>query len=443
MACGDVVKQNPGDADTVVVDADDVTVPDGLAAGVVTVHVLNRTGDGAPDASATVVIADAAGTLVADGLVDSAGRFVAEGVTGPVTVTAIRYTTNGPTEVSADLTSVVGVLPGEDITIGLKRRPTVLNQGGQSSMNVSFVPFAGAALAYAFATDCQAIATTTTSSPVGLTFFDSCRQPTFDLLAVSSTTGQYLARQNVAFMAGGTTAAGGFSPMANFSITASNTPVGFSRISATRRTVLEHTAVLPTTVAVTNPPTGAGTYTVMYPPLPWARTEVTLGLSSVDSDTFQQLEARTGAAVSNLALDLGALTLPFIDGFIPTATGITWLVTVPGGEGDGMIALWRGGWTASKTVAVNWTLIQPTSTTGLTLPRLPSTYAELDPSAQAATVTPAQGCSATMFDYDRLDGYGAYRLAGQTYSASMLDAATEFGLTAFTRRVSDRTDRSQ
>src|SRR5690349_4605238 len=177
-ACGEVRKGPTGNSndaaidDAAIVDAaiDDAAIVDAAIPGVdalvlpVTVTVLTTLGNGAPDLTARVLFQDPDGIVVADDAVDAAGHARALLPRGG-TVSAIRVTTDTPTDRAASITTLRGVKSGDDLTFGLKATPAITNVGGQTMMTATF-SLAMDATSYTLHTPCGF--TRTQASPATL-----------------------------------------------------------------------------------------------------------------------------------------------------------------------------------------------------------------------------------------------------------------------------------
>lgn len=455
LACGDVVKNNPdadGGDDADASDADD-TNPDGSDAddmmptdgppGVVTVHVLNRTGDGAPDLNAHVVVHLADGTAIADGAVDTSGNYTAEVPPGAFIVTVVRTTLDTPSQLSSELTSITGVQAGEEITFGLQRR-VALQEGGTSAMTATYTEAVGAT-GSTFYTSCLTNGRSGSGGSVVLEFKDGCHGAAFQLLGVAPglTPPRFVALNDVPFMAGGSFGAGAIAnTMSQFTATHTNVPIKITRLATHRRTIVDGTAVAVFSDAQLDPASGTVMATVPYPSAPFLRAEIVASLDSDSSGTFMQHEVRTPNVQSGIAINWSELALPWIDDVVATKTGLTWTTTIPGGAGDVMLTSWRGSWNPGRPVTATWRYIGPQTNSALVLPRLPTAFAELDPQAFGGDTTHTLGSAQVVFmDYEDLTSYDDVRPQAENYVAGTLDAETMFGGVGFTRRAAARGDR--
>jgi hypothetical protein len=420
-ACGAVKGETPDAA----VDAD---VPMR-----VTATVLTLAADGQPDTTAKVVFQDPEGTVVSDGAVDTMGRAEAMMPSGG-SVTAIRVTTDTPTTLSATIETTTGVKPGDDLTFGLKAPGTILNQGGQTTMTASFTPLANAT-SYVFYTSCGV--TSTTVSPVTLTFRDSCHGATFDLVGIATgamlTTPAYVRLTNIAYQSGGSfNVPVSFLTMQTFTINVSNIAAEISSLSATRSAMFGNVPVAPRSVSAGDPPAGSSSVSIPYPPAVGSRSEVVLSMSRPDAQSTQRHEMHTATLTSNVSIDLAQQPLPWLGNATQTPMGATWTAVVPG-SADGMLTQWSGRWTVgTRTVTVTWRVTQPAEMTGMTLPGLPPAYAMLDATRQTATPL---SLVLYMAEYDNLAGYDELRQMPETLLTPSIGSMGAFVGMPFQRRI--------
>lgn len=426
-ACGEVQDTAPDGP---------VDAPPDAASAPVKVTVLNYLGDGAPDVAAQMIFQDLDGNVVFEGQVDAMGKLEAPLPTGG-TVTEVRIVTDTATQLRAEITTIMGVKPGDDLTFGLKPRPTITNQGGQTTMSASFTPVSGAT-SHLFFTTCGT-ASAGAASPVTLTFRDSCHGPTFDLVGVASggtlTTPRFNRVLNINHQNGGSfTIPGGFTTMSNFTVNAQNVPAEVSSWSVRRASMLENTAVAEQAVALGDPPAGTVSTVVPYAPAVGTRSQVTLSFVRPDAVGSQVHIAHTPSLASSLDVDLGRQQVPWLSNIVGTPTGTSWTTAVPGDASDGMLTLWTGRWViGNRTTIVGWRIAHPPLATGLTLPRLSATHAAVDPQAQTVAVTPSNG-QVFAVDYDVIDGYDGFRQQPDTLLVTSTSTMGAFVGMPFQRR---------
>jgi hypothetical protein len=402
----------------------------------VRVTVLTYLADGAPELTARMIFQDPAGNVVFEGQVDAMGKLEAPLPEGG-TVTEVRITSDTATSLAASITTITGVAPGDELTFGLKARPTIVNQGGQTSMTASYTPSSGAT-SHIFYTTCGTSFAGTTS-PVTLTFRDSCHGPMFDLVGVASggtlTTPRFLRLTNIAYQGGGSfTIPVGFSTMSNFTVNALNVPAEISSMSVRRASMLEHTAVASQSVSAGDPAAGTVSTIVPYGPTVGTRSLVALSFIRPDAVGTQTHTVHTSTLASSLDVDLGGQRVPWLTGMAGSSTGASWTVAVPGDTPDGMLTQWIGRWVIdNRTTTVTWRIAHPPSATGVTLPRLPGAHAALDPQAQTVPISLLSGSVLTV-DYDVVNGYGEFRQQPDTLVTSATDTMGAFVGMPFQRR---------
>lgn len=398
------------------------------AAPPVKVTVLTYAGDGLPEPVAWMIFHDTDGRLVSEGPVDAMGKLEAPLPSGG-SVTEVRIVTDTAASLRAEITTITGVHPGDDLTFGFKARPTSVSQGGQTTMTASFTPAPGAA-DHHFYTTCG-VTSAGTTSPVTLSFRDSCHGPTFDLLVVASggalTIPQFIMLSNVEYQSGQSfTVPGGYSTMGSFQVTATNVPAEISSLAVTHSSIFEHTPVGSQTVPVGDPAAGTISVDVPFATGVGARSQIALTFSRPDAFGTQQHSLRTPTLTTGREVDLGRLQVPWLKALAVTATALTWSTAVPGDLPDGVVSVWSGRWAIDgRAVSVGWRIAHPASATGLTLPRLSDMYAAVDPQAQTVTVIPDSG-SVSSVDYDVVTGYDEFRQQPDTLVTPSIDLLGAF-----------------
>jgi hypothetical protein len=401
--------------------------------------VLSLVSDGAPDTTATVVFQNADGSVASDGAVDAAGHAQAM-LPGGGSVTSIRITSDTPNGLTAQVTTILGVKPGDDLTFGFKAAGTITNQGGQTSMAVSFTaPDAGAS--YTAYTACGSVASTPAvpPSPLTLQFRDSCHGATFDLVVVAS--GGKLASPMFAKLTGVAHANGesftipqGFTTMASYAVNMTNIPDAVSSLTVTRSSMIDSTPAADEVFPATDPPAGPLSITLPFPQAFGTRSQVAVTMNRADATSTQRHERHTATLMPSADFDLGT-QLPWLGSVAVTATGASWATVVPGDAPDGMLTQWVGRWNdGARPVTILWRVVQPAEASGMTLPRLPAAYAALDPGQQAVTVTPTT-VGIVMVDYDKVAGYDELRQMPETLALSSIGSIGAFVDVAFGRRV--------
>jgi hypothetical protein len=226
-----------------------------------------------------------------------------------------------------------------------------------------------------------------------------------------------------------------FSPMPSFSVNLTGVPEVISSMAVVRASMIGNLPVASTTIAVPgDPPAGAVSVAVPFAAGFGTRSELAVLLGRDDTAMVQRHEVHTATLGTSATVDLATLRLPWLANLAATATGATWTQIEPGDPPDGMLTKWTGSWTVGpRAVSVTWLVAQPAEQAGMTLPRLPASYAAFDPAQQRVAVRPG---ALTLFlaDYDNLAGYDELRQMPETLLTSPIGAMGAFVGTAFQRR---------
>lgn len=431
VGCGSVVNHLPDGPP----GGDDDAQPDATVMPV-KVTVLSYLGDGLPNPSATVVFSDEAGNLISDEPLSADGSVTATVPEGS-NVTSIQITTDNASTLTAALTTVTALKPGDDITIGVKKFPTVRAQGGQTTMTANFTPPAGAG-EVDFYTECGTFFSTT--SPVTLTFRDSCHGANFDLLMVASggtlVTPVSLKVTGIAHSDGGSFNITG-TPIAaqTFTSNLTNLEANVSSITTTRSAIVNNTPFGGLSTTVSAPAAGSLAATAGLVQNVGTRNLVVESWGRTDATVQQRREVMTANLTSSTDIDLAAHRLPWLSGLASSTTGMSWTTVQGGASPDGMTAQWSGRWTTGDKVntTVAWRLARPVSPTGSSLIKLPAKYARFDPSAQTGVTTSI--AALFMVDYDALDGYDAYKAQADTLIVPSLTDVAPFAGMATGRNI--------
>jgi hypothetical protein len=426
VACGEVKNNNdagPGDAE---IDA---------MLGPVKATVLTTIGDGLPDPTAKLLFLDPDGNVVSDTAVDAMGHAQAMLPRGG-TVSAIRIITDTAATLSASITTISAVKPGDDLTFGVKASATITNQGGQTTMTATF-PLATGATSYQFYTPCG-FAGSSTASPVTLSFRDSCHGATFDLLGIAfgPTTPLFLRLSNVNYQSNGSfNIPAGFGTMANYTVNLSNIPDVVSSLSVSRNTMIENLPVYGQGIGAGDPPAGTLAVLVPYPQGVGPRSELSISMLRPDAQHNERHEVHTATLGTSANVDLGKQQLPWFSNITQTLTGGTWTMVAPGDAPDGMMTRWSGRWTSgARSVFLTWFVVQPADMAGATLPKLPVLYSNLDPGQQTVAVTPTSMIF-YMADYDNLTSYDELRQMPETLLLPSIGSMGAFVGMPFQRRL--------
>jgi hypothetical protein len=382
----------------------------------VKVTVLSKTTlDGAPDATAQVTFQDPSGATVFEGQVDAMGKLEAPLPAGG-SVTAIRVTSDTATQLSADITTITGVIPGDDLTFGRKAAPLIRTQGNQTTMTVNYTPFPGAS-SHTFLTTCQSASTGTTPQ-FTLSFRDSCRGSTFDLLIVASLPPpqplRYVLLKDIPHQDGGTITVPDSYASNDSPINTLNVPAEVSSLTVARNIVMKNFVVGGFGKNLGDPPAGTVTADVIHVPEAGLLTDVRVSTRRSDASGTQDHTLRRLGVASPVDVDLNQQQVPWLTNLASTKTGVTWTTAVSAPNPDGMITRWEGNWTdGTRTTTIKWSIVHPGSATGIALPRLSPRRAALDPQAQTVAVTPTTGAQ-TAVAYDVVDGYDEFRQQPET-----------------------------
>lgn len=428
-ACGEVVKNPASDGS---VDAPQATV---------SVTVLSPIGDGLPDPSAKVVFQDPDGAVVSDVAVDAMGHAEAVLPRGG-TVSAIRLVVDTAAELSASVTTVLGVKPGDNLTLGLKANATVTTLGGQTQMKATFTPPADGSGKYSFYTPCAL--SIAGASPATLNFWDSCHGDTFDVLAVTTNaangTPMFLKESGVKYVSGGMFGINGlFTPMNNFTLILTNIADAVNSASVARASLNGNLPSFRFSVPIGDPPAGSTSVTLPYPQGFGTRSELSITMGRPDAQVPQRHEVHTDSLGPSATVDLGKLPLPWFSDVTQTPTGGTWRMVAGGGAPDGMLTSWSGTWNdGARPISVAWKVVQPADLAGMKLPKLPAAYAMVDPGQQTAAVTPS-GMSLYMADYDTVAGYDELRQMPETLLTTTVGTMGAFVGKPFQRRILETT----
>jgi hypothetical protein len=423
-ACGEVLDV-PSDA---ALDASPASVK---------VTALTYAGDGRPDPAARIIFQDVEGTVMFEGPVDAMGKLEAMLPSGG-TVTKVNIVADTPTSLRADVTTIMGVQPGDELTLGLPARPTITNAGGQTTMSANFTPIPGAT-DYLFFTTCG-LTVADDTSPVTLNFRDSCHGPTFDLVMVVSggtlVTPRFISLRNINHQNGQSfTMPGIYSTMGSFTVSSKNVPAEISSLLVTHASLLEHTTVAAQTVVVGDPPAGTLSSVVPFATGVGSRSEVSLLFSRPDAVGFQQHSLHTATPQTGVEVDFNRQRMPWLSNIRVMPTGITWTTIEEGEVPDGMMIVWNGEWIeGGRTTSVEWRIAYPGSTSGLPLPRLPTTYTALDPRAQTVPVIPKRG-TVVAVDYDIVTGYAEFRRQPEVLVMPLIDLMGAFIGLPYQRRM--------
>ena len=343
-----------------------------------------------------VVFVDADGTEVGHPVTDQDGIASADVHAGASATVVITR------ETITQMTTLLGLKPGDDIILGPRRgMPT-----SAGNFTVSFATYSGATN-YTVYGPCGA--TNSTTSPVGLTMQSDCKQDTMDLLVVAyDPNGNPLAsltKTGVTFAAGGSTAVTGtYQVVSNFT-------ASYTNVSATV-TSIDFTRELPDNDGFTRGASGApasGTYSASVPAPQGSTARVITNLET-STGAQQTIEQAIQGNALTYGMDVGATALPWLGEPALDLANHTITVTIDptGTSGDtpDVFAL-EGSY--SRTIdqmnhSYDWLVLGPTPG-DLVLPIMPAEVGDVMPKADDSSAFAA----AFMVDSDAIAGYDAIR----------------------------------
>jgi hypothetical protein len=362
----------------------------------VSVEVLQSSGNGAPDPDAIAILTDAGGTVVLDTRVDSLGRAEAA-LSGTGTLTAIQLDSTGT---RASIHSYRGVVAGDHVVVN---RPA--KRGAQDQMVAGLVPPTGAST-IALATSCGGGSWSQGTGPLrsDLTFFDSCRTPTFDMLSLASLPQgtQFVWQTGLVHVPNGNvTVATDWAPLGTASIVLDHVPASSPQVGVFLATAVGASAIEMGRTLL-SPPT-PGTQSVQFP-YPTGAGDAAVVQLVIDGSNLVRGEGRTivvAGAPSTVTVDLASQPIPVPSGVQQTATGATWTET-SGGVADVRTVAVRAA--LANGNKVTWLLVEPYDGHNFTsFPALPASHGGFDltadPQAQLA------GASVAYVDYDVVSGF--------------------------------------
>lgn len=412
-ACGRIEDVPPGEAAPGGVDAGEAT-----ASASVKVTVLSFAGDGRPDPTAKVIFLDRAGALVHDGPVDEQGHIEALLPEGG-TVLALRVLET-PSQLDATVSSIAEVASGDELTFGYLAGPP-RPAGGVTNMTVTFPPRTGTATFY---TPCGATRGSAASGALALTFRDSCRTETFDLVGVIEESGMktYAKLTGIRYENGASFAIPGpFVAMRRTDLFAANLPSFTGFIVGTRTPLLGDLPIAPEDFFIGAQDT---TGPAFYPTDLGTRRELVYEVKLGGLDRAHHYAVRTSEPGVNDVLDFAVVGLPLLANVDANLRGATWETAAPGIAPDGMLVRWRGTWQAAgRSVTVHWHAILPAGENRVVLPTLPATYAAFDPQQQSTAVT-AEESLVILGEFDPLDGYAALKRSAEALLLPALGTTT-------------------
>ena len=411
----------------------DAPPPDAPDPSRVWVHVTDTTGDGGPDASAVVVFMDSSGAVVQDGTVDASGDASVE-LPGGGSVTVLQVSIDPGTGAHQDrLMTFRGVKPGDFLHAGPARAVNTFS--GPSYSMTAHLPLD----AYQAQLYFECGNGTTIGPPNGLqtlTFYDSCRTSSFDVLMMENMSGvaEFVWQPGLTFADhGDVTIADNFALMAKTSSPITNVPPGLSNVGVWLYTNVGALRVGMDQQSVQLPSGGDQTIALRYPPGAGTSTLLYAAEFSALSSTQSFARVTTGSPAT-IGLDLASLPLPTISTrAMQTPSTVTWTQSDAGAP-DARYVTWLGSWTDAGTNTKHtavWGIVEdPSGTTSSSLVPLPPAYAADDPS-HASNPT-LLGATVAYVDYDNLGGYDQAR----PFGFILLDPSTSLPTVSHTAHVS-------
>jgi hypothetical protein len=384
----------------------------------VSVQARSAAADGTPDPSAIAIFTDAAGTVVADTMVDICGQAQASLPSGG-SLTTIQ--TLGSYEL---VNTYRGLSPGDHVVV----YPGAPTNGASDMMLASFVPPTNANNV-SLMTACGGGGWSKGGGPVDayLTFRDTCRTPTFDMLSIASFPDvephQFAWQTGLTHLANGNVSVPmSWAPMGSATVTFANVPASSPAIGATWSTKIDAAAVAMGTATINAPIAGNQSVSVSYPPGAGDGAVVDVGIGGgIGLLSFEQRKVVETGAPSAITVDFATQPIPLVSAMQQTTNGGSWTETA-GGTADVRTLIWRAQ--LHTGVRVIWTLVEPYDGKAVsTLPTLPAGHASQDPTVDAG----AQlfGAAVLYVDYDTVAGFtllpptGSYKShssGGQTFN---------------------------
>jgi hypothetical protein len=254
-----------------------------------------------------------------------------------------------------------------------------------------------------------------------LSFYDSCKTPTFDLLTILQveTAREFAWQTGIPLVDGGTVQiSDDLHVMGTLSATIANIPANVGIVGGTLTVMIGSFPLELGLESVQSPPPGAMTMPLAYPPGVGASTIVTIG-AQLDGAPNNQWIAVSTATPTTFAFDIDEMPLPSLSTIATeSTTGVTWSETGAGNP-DARYVFWSANWPDATGLPhqATWVIVEPpTPATSSTLPPLPDAHAADDPTRvdPMKIVLPVFGGAVIYLDYDNLAGYDDARVLGAT-----------------------------
>jgi hypothetical protein len=395
-----------------IVDASSDAPPDADESGRVDVTAYTFDLDGLPDPAAIVIFRDPSDHVVQHGPVDAQGHAHANLPQGG-SVTVLQPKTD-PQNVFyryERITTIRAVEPGDQLFSG-RTKTTIARTGAYDTMYASYTSINAAAGPY-FLTAC--------ASPDGsgpppyprpFYFWASCKQPTFDLLALAddanTNTRKFVWLDDVQLVPGGSfTIPNTWQAMSTHTTTFLNTPPNVS-VGARLSTVIDGVAYELDSKSVTAPP-ATSSLSLLYAPIS-APLVINAGLGQ-SFYTLARYVIVTSGSPATTTVDWATLPVPRATNVTQNSEAVMWSLAAPVG-GDARVVTWAAQWTDGNNVThtAYEEVLEPVSGgNSSSMPTLPTAYADDDPMVHITTL---RGASVTYFDYDHLADYHAVKPHG-------------------------------
>jgi hypothetical protein len=438
--CGEVSSKEEPDAG-----------PDGPPASVpAKVRVLGFDPSGAvssglPDPTAIAVFTAPDGTVIQKGVVNAQGEAEAVVPEGSLVQTVQVLPITDPARKRVFIMNFHGIKPGDVVNAGLA--PTLpLRRGDATGMTGTFT--ADANYTHEFETDCGSV--TPAATTIALSLYDSCRGAgqvqmlaTQRPLVVSRALPPRFRTLQFPFVIGGTFTVTppptGWTDMQAFTASSANLPEEITGVRFERSSVLRAGSPKMATVATTiegDPPAGAVSATMSYPQGIGVRSIVTMNLEKTGFAS-QRLDAQTEGVATTHAFDATELPLPWVSAvtITPAERKISWTETGTGTpDFQGAATLFSYARDNIMYAVTVYDFAAPSPTRSITLPGLPSDYAELDPAQQTNPVT-NNIAAVVHVDQSDVTGYDQARGNGLSMLAAV-GASPVFADQPYRRRTS-------
>jgi hypothetical protein len=416
------------------------------ASGSVRVTVLKRDRTGDVDPTARVVFLDPNGTVLADKPVDPNGVAQTEMPDGGELL-VIRVQEE-PGQRRADITSVRGVQPGDDLIAGRLRWPGLI-AGTQTSMNATFSSIGPYEYSeYRFHTACGTVPGVDDIASVSLPLFPSCHDATFGLLAVAPTYDNAVPRFSWAYVPDVTYVENGqiqlptWTAMQDFTVTLSGLPMNMYMGALLHWSIIDDMPLaqtMPSEFPTTVSP-GVEQATCEYAAGVGAGSYVKVFVQDFEHGTSQVVHERVlHSSPDGLAFQYGSSQLPQII-TLPdsTGTGARW-TEIGTNQSDMRVVYWQGTWADGPTaVDVRWTIIDDGATAGsVDITALPPTYSKVDARLATDVVYDFPGGQPSVYyvDYTHITSFAEARRWGDNLVDSILKTGVFTGM-EYERRLS-------